>query len=109
VDANNCDCGLDNASLLGSYFQMCFALITILKRLLSRLPKGYLQTRNLTWTLSVANNQQLTETTYHTVEHDMIAIIFECISLVEVKVMILVFDCLAQFMKCDEPQNHYKN
>jgi hypothetical protein len=33
----------------------------------------------------------------------VIAIVCECISLLEVKVMILVFDCLAQFMKkCDE-------
>jgi hypothetical protein len=32
----------------------------------------------------------------------VIAIVCDCISLLEVKIVILVFDCLAQFMKCDE-------
>jgi hypothetical protein len=36
---------------------------------------------------------------------DVIAIVCECISLLEVKVMILVFDCLALFMTCDELHN----
>jgi hypothetical protein len=43
---------------------------------------------------TMAENQQLTETTYHTVEHDVIAIVCECISLLEVKVMTLVFGSL---------------
>jgi hypothetical protein len=50
----------------------------------------------------MAGNQQLTETNYHTVEHDVIAIVCECISLLEMKVVILVFGCLAQIIKCDE-------
>jgi hypothetical protein len=33
---------------------------------------------------------------------DVIAIVCKCISVLEVKVVILVFDCLAQFMKCDK-------
>jgi hypothetical protein len=51
----------------------------------------------------MTDNQQPTETTHHTVEHDVIAIVCEYISLLEVKVMILVFGSLAQFMKCDKP------
>jgi hypothetical protein len=51
----------------------------------------------------MADNQQLTETTYSMVGHDVIAIVCECISLLEVKVVILVFGSLAQFMKCEEP------
>jgi hypothetical protein len=53
----------------------------------------------------MADNQQLTETNYHTVGHDVIAIVCTRISLLEVKVVILVFGCLAQFMKCDKPHN----
>jgi hypothetical protein len=43
---------------------------------------------------TMTDNQQLTEITYHTVEHDVIAIVCECISLLEVKVVILVFGIL---------------
>jgi hypothetical protein len=56
----------------------------------------------------MVGNQQLIETTNHVVGHDVIAIICECISLLEVKFVILVFCSLAQLMKCDEPPKTIK-